>query len=211
MDCSLPGSSMDGILQVRILECIAFSFSRKSSWPTERTCVSCIAQRCGLWWPLCLFLPVYLQEKVLNVKKFLLLSLAYSPCLSQFKEGEWEPAGSQGRAGCWRTGNRFQMLLSFWPEGDHIQGAQKLLLPSVLLQAQVHFLDKGGWSWAGQKLGSKEQGESPQSGDRASAGWVNLLHDLKWKSEWQRTEMEGKERLKTWDRGEKWVLWPLWL
>ena len=31
MDCSLPGSSVHGILQARILGCIAISFSRGSS------------------------------------------------------------------------------------------------------------------------------------------------------------------------------------
>ena len=33
IDCSLPGSSVHGILRVRILECVAISFSRGSSWP----------------------------------------------------------------------------------------------------------------------------------------------------------------------------------
>ena len=48
MDCSPPGSSVYGILQARILECIgvAISFSRQSSPPRDQTCVSyfsCIA------------------------------------------------------------------------------------------------------------------------------------------------------------------------
>ena len=43
MDHSLPGSSVHGISQVRILECIAISFSRGSSRPRNRTHVSCIA------------------------------------------------------------------------------------------------------------------------------------------------------------------------
>ena len=33
MDCSLPGSPVHGILQARILEWVAISFSRGSSWP----------------------------------------------------------------------------------------------------------------------------------------------------------------------------------
>ena len=37
MDCSLPGSSVHGISQASILECIAISFSRGSSWPRDRT------------------------------------------------------------------------------------------------------------------------------------------------------------------------------
>ena len=40
-----PGPSVHGILQARILVVIATSFSRGSSWPTDRTCVSCIAGR----------------------------------------------------------------------------------------------------------------------------------------------------------------------
>ena len=43
MDCSLPGSSVHGILQARILEWVAISFSRGSSQPRDKTQVSCIA------------------------------------------------------------------------------------------------------------------------------------------------------------------------
>ena len=37
MDCNLPGSSVHGILQARILEWVAISFSRGSSWPRDWT------------------------------------------------------------------------------------------------------------------------------------------------------------------------------
>ena len=43
IDCSLPGSSIHGILQARILEWVAISFSKGSSRPRNRTWVSCIA------------------------------------------------------------------------------------------------------------------------------------------------------------------------
>ena len=43
VDCSPPGSSVHGILQARILESVAVSSSRGSSWPRDRTWVSCIA------------------------------------------------------------------------------------------------------------------------------------------------------------------------
>ena len=46
MDCSLPGSSVHGIFQARVLEWVAISFSRGSSQPRDRTRVSCIAGRC---------------------------------------------------------------------------------------------------------------------------------------------------------------------
>ena len=43
MDCSLPGSSVHGIFQARILELVAISFSRGSSQPRDRASVSCLA------------------------------------------------------------------------------------------------------------------------------------------------------------------------
>ena len=45
MDCSPSGSSLYGILQARILEWVAISFSKGSSWPRNRTWVSCTAGR----------------------------------------------------------------------------------------------------------------------------------------------------------------------
>ena len=45
MDCSLPGSSVHGLLQIRILEEVAVTFSRGSSQPRDRTQVSGIAAR----------------------------------------------------------------------------------------------------------------------------------------------------------------------
>ena len=50
VDCSPPGSSVHGILQARILEWVAVSFSRGSSRPRDRTQVSCIGgRRFNLW------------------------------------------------------------------------------------------------------------------------------------------------------------------
>ena len=50
MDCSLPGSSVHGILQSRILEWVAMSSSRGSSQPRDQTQVSCIAGRFFTIW-----------------------------------------------------------------------------------------------------------------------------------------------------------------
>ena len=50
IDGSPPGSSVPGILQARILEWVAVSFSRGSSRPRDRihiSCVSCMAGRPG--------------------------------------------------------------------------------------------------------------------------------------------------------------------
>ena len=49
MDCSLSGSSVH-VLQARILEWIAISFSRDSSQPMDQTQVSCIAGRFFTIW-----------------------------------------------------------------------------------------------------------------------------------------------------------------
>ena len=40
MDCGVPGSSVHGILQARILEGVVLLFSRRSSWPRDQTCGS---------------------------------------------------------------------------------------------------------------------------------------------------------------------------
>ena len=50
VDCSPQGSSVHGILQARILEWVAISFSRGSSQPRDQTWVSCIAGRCFILW-----------------------------------------------------------------------------------------------------------------------------------------------------------------
>ena len=57
MDCSLSGSSVHGILQVRILEWVAISFSRGSSQYRDWTWVSCIAGRFFI--DLCIYIYIY--------------------------------------------------------------------------------------------------------------------------------------------------------
>ena len=53
MDCSLPGSSVHGVLQARILRWIAIFFSRESSQPKNQTLVSyvsCVARQILYQW-----------------------------------------------------------------------------------------------------------------------------------------------------------------
>ena len=50
MDCSLPDSSIHGIFQARILEWVAISFSRRSSWSRDWTQVSHIVGRRFIVW-----------------------------------------------------------------------------------------------------------------------------------------------------------------
>ena len=50
MDCSPPGFSVHGILQARILEWVAISFSRRSSWPRDQTHVSLFGRQILYCW-----------------------------------------------------------------------------------------------------------------------------------------------------------------
>ena len=50
MHCSLPGSSVHGIFQARVLEWVAISFSRGSFQPRDWTRVSRTAGRCFITW-----------------------------------------------------------------------------------------------------------------------------------------------------------------
>ena len=43
MGCNLPGSSVQGVLQARILEWVAMPSSRESSQHRDQTCLSCIS------------------------------------------------------------------------------------------------------------------------------------------------------------------------
>ena len=50
MDCDLPGSSVHGNLQARILEWVAISYSRGYSPPRDPTQVSCVIGGCFTVW-----------------------------------------------------------------------------------------------------------------------------------------------------------------
>ena len=66
MDCSLPGPSVHGILQARILDSVAMPSSGGSSWPRDRThisWVSCI----GRWGSLPLVPPSFGLPSSLSV------------------------------------------------------------------------------------------------------------------------------------------------
>ena len=50
MDCGPPDSSVHGISQVKILEWVAISSSRGSSWPRDQTHISCIGRQIPRHW-----------------------------------------------------------------------------------------------------------------------------------------------------------------
>ena len=68
--CSLPGFSVPGILQAKILEWVAISFSRGSSWPRDWTWVSWAAA-CGFFTTVPLLHLVNWYSLFLAFKNFL--------------------------------------------------------------------------------------------------------------------------------------------
>ena len=91
MDCSLPGSSIHGIFQARILEWVAISFSRRSSRPRDWTQVSHIVGRRFTVWATreVLGSQVYAKTTVLP-----LASLPVTPESSAFQSPCSEPGHS---------------------------------------------------------------------------------------------------------------------
>ena len=83
MDCSLPGSSIHGVLQARILEWVAISSSRRSSQPRAQTRISCVSYIAGstLPWshpgPCFGEVTMYNYWKTLNVSTLDLVSFAF--------------------------------------------------------------------------------------------------------------------------------------
>ena len=70
MDCSLPGSSVHGIFQARILEQVAISFFRGSSQLRDQTRVSCAARRLFTFWAT--------REAILDHNKYLIFILDHN-------------------------------------------------------------------------------------------------------------------------------------
>ena len=116
VDCSLPGSSVHGILQVRVLEWVAISFSRGSSRPRNWTQVSGIAGRCFTIWATSeahLSLSVLLKSRG---KKWNKKALQWNPeDLWPVQNGNWEATEYHG----------YHRLLLF---GSHISSLMKPVL-----------------------------------------------------------------------------------
>ena len=97
IDCSLPGSSVHGTLQARILQWVAMPSSRGSIWPMDRTPVSCTAGRCFTIWATG-EAPVVFEEE-LKVAFFFLPAcgiLVLRPCIGS-------PALKASSLNCWTT------------------------------------------------------------------------------------------------------------
>jgi len=96
MDCSLPSSSVHGILQARILEWVAVPSSRGSSWPRDRTWIShvyCIGRRvlyqeCHLGSP-CISLKVKSKWKWKSLSHVWLFATAWTVQSMEFSRPEY--------------------------------------------------------------------------------------------------------------------------
>ena len=123
MDHSPPGTFVQGILQARILERVAVSYSRGSSLPRDRTCISCISL-------------VQLSPSV--VSDFLWshgLQHARLPCSSPF------PRASSN-----------SILESVMPFNHHILCRLLLFLPSIFPSIRV-FSNESGFHIRCQRIG----------------------------------------------------------
>ena len=85
MDCSPPGSSVHGTFQARILEWVAISFYRGSSWPRDKPWVSHIVGRFFTIWAtrediytiLC-FIYLYLNIYILYIIIYIYIFFIHS-------------------------------------------------------------------------------------------------------------------------------------
>ena len=87
MDCNLPGSSVHGNFQTRILEWVATSYSRASSWPRDRTCVSC-----GLSWDYLICLSYHVVQQLLFTHGITILQMRWLSHLDTWIEVRANPA-----------------------------------------------------------------------------------------------------------------------
>ena len=81
VDYSLPGSSVHGVLQARMLELVVISFSRGSSWPRDWTRISYVS--CIGRWVLYPLMPLGKPQSEWERKG---VTIAYFP-------NQWDPFG----------------------------------------------------------------------------------------------------------------------
>ena len=79
VDCSLPSSPIHGILQARILEWVAISFSRGSSLPRDRTRVSYTGGRRFNFW-------ASREAQDLIKYSYKMIDRLYKICIANFRE-----------------------------------------------------------------------------------------------------------------------------
>ena len=138
MDCSPPGFSVHGIFQARILEWIAISFSRGSSWPRDQTCVSyisCIGRQILHHWATWEASLIYLRSSYKSSSccpfhiLFAFLGLSLHQSLYFLTHAKRN------------SGNTHEKLVGVLPcEGGRTQSIGRYGWGNVLLCAFLHFL-----------------------------------------------------------------------
>ena len=101
MDDNLPGSSIHGILQARILEWVAVPFSRGSSRPRKRTGVSGVAGGFFTSWATRECLYVLDFHVILSTILFLRCCSAEVPFLQVTRLHGWKRASTQSDSLAW--------------------------------------------------------------------------------------------------------------
>ena len=99
MDCSLPGSSVHGILQARILERVAIPFSRGSSQPRDGAWVSCTASRIFTSWATS-GSPLLLEVKVRKWSRSVVSDLCDHGLQPTRLHRPWDFPGKSTEVGC---------------------------------------------------------------------------------------------------------------
>ena len=107
MDHSSPGSSVYGIFQARILEWVTISYSRGSSQPRDRTCVSCIS--CSGKW---ILYRATRETCVTNIPLFCRM-LVIEQAMHRWGWGPWEISVPSSQFCCEPEGALFILFTGF--------------------------------------------------------------------------------------------------
>ena len=103
-DFNLPGSSVHEISQARILEWVAISFSRGSSWPKDWTGISCIGRQILYHWAT----QKALKEVLTEIEDFAGDSVVKNPPANAEDAGYSGSINEWGRPPGVGNGNLFQ-------------------------------------------------------------------------------------------------------
>ena len=148
MDCSPPGSSVHGILQARILEWVAISFSRGSSQPRDRSRVSCIADGVFAigppgkpsWSVLSVYLWLYRGEIwVCFISQWICVHTLHHSCLAQAAAFPLLFGMSCPLLSVWLFSRPFCFIYGLWCAFTHLQ--PQLYQGSVSSKPNFNFSD----------------------------------------------------------------------
>ena len=155
MDCSPPASSVRGIFQARILEWVAISFSKGSSWPrnwTHFSCISCMGRRvvshCPTWGGRGKKTSLFLYVFPLIRKNAFLRIL--------FLRSHWATKGVRPTPTLFNEKGNFHdlLLLSFHPPRDDHLWFIPWCWHNALNTVGIRVArKKSQWSWSGYLMG----------------------------------------------------------